>query len=443
MINIEKESGVNKKTSVEAEASNSGNKKGKKNIRWYITSTLALGMANAYFDRVALSIALPLMITTVDLTNTQIGIALGAFFWSYTLLQVPAGIIVDRLGVRKPYIWSYVLWSIASAGTALTYTFGFLLVIRILLGVGEAMIAPASMRYIRIHFEENLRGKAVGLYMSGTKIGPAIGFPLAGFLIAAFNWQSMFLIMGLGGLIFLIPWIVWVKSDDPAALSQKEQKEIAAQTKAKESKWDTGSMWEIMRSPVLWGILLGTFCYMYFVYYSMTWMPLYFNERFGMSIKEMAWYPGIAFGGMAVVVWLGGYAADRVIEKGFNAVSVRKGFAILGFVLASSQTIAAFIDNETIMLILAVVSLWGLGLTTANYWALTHTLIPGGRIGTIVGIQNTAANLAGVIAPMLTGVLIDLTGSFDAPIMAVGIFLALGILGYVFLVREKYAPVKD
>ena len=93
------------------------------------------------------------------------------------------------------------------------------------------------------------------------------------------------------------------------------------------------------------------------------------------------------------------------------------------------------------MLTLAVVSLWGLGLTTANYWALTHTLIPGGRIGTIVGIQNTAANLAGVIAPMLTGVLIDLTGSFDAPIKAVGIFLAIGILGYIFLVREKYAPV--
>lgn len=95
------------------------------------------------------------------------------------------------------------------------------------------------------------------------------------------------------------------------------------------------------------------------------------------------------------------------------------------------------------MLTLAVVSMWGLGLTTANYWALTHTLIPGGRIATIAGVQNTAANLAGVIAPMLTGFLIDMTGTFDAPIMAVGFMLGIGILGYVFLVRRKFAPINN
>lgn len=415
-----------------------GNKSSK---RWHVTGLLCLGMVNAYFDRVALSVALPVMITTVDLTNTQIGIALGAFFWSYTLLQVPGGILVDRFGVRKPYIISYLIWSLASAGTALTSTLGFLLVMRIILGIGEAMVAPASMRYIRMHFDEKSRGNAVGLYMTGTKLGPAFGFPLAGFLIAAFNWQIMFVVMGLGGLVFLIPWMMWVKKDDPAALPKEKQQELAAKTETEKSKWESGSMHDIMWSPALWGILLGTFCYMYFVYYSMTWMPLYFNDQFGMSIKEMAWYPGVAFGGMAVMIWIGGYFADWFIDREFDAVSVRKAFTILGFILGSTQTIAVYIENETVMLALAVVSMWGLGLATANYWALTHTLMPGGRIGTIVGVQNTAANLAGIIAPTLTGYLIDLTGSFDAPIKAVGILLGIGIFGYMFLVREKYAPV--
>ncbi|MGM0507411.1 MAG: MFS transporter [Bacteroidota bacterium] len=416
---------------------------GKSNKRWHVTGILCLGMVNAYFDRVALSVALPIMITTVDLTNTQIGIALGAFFWSYTLLQVPGGILVDRFGVRKPYIISYLIWSLASAGTAFTMSLGFLLVMRIILGVGEAMVAPASMRYIRMHFDEKSRGNAVGLYMTGTKLGPAFGFPLAGFLISTFNWQVMFVIMGLGGLVFLIPWMMWVKKDDPAALPKEKQQEVAARAETDKSKWESGSMRDIMWSPALWGILLGTFCYMYFVYYSMTWMPLYFNEQFGMSIKEMAWYPGVAFGGMALVIWIGGYFADWFIDKEFDAISVRKGFTILGFILGSTQTIAVYIENETVMLTLAVVSMWGLGLATANYWALTHTLMPGGRIGTIVGVQNTAANLAGIIAPTLTGFLIDATGSFDAPIKAVGILLGIGIFGYTFLVREKYAPVNS
>lgn len=307
--------------------------KEKSGKRWHVTSVLCLGMVNAYFDRVALSVAIPIMITTVELTNTQIGIALGAFFWSYTLLQVPSGMLVDRFGVRQPYIWSYIIWSLASAGTALTYSLGSLIFIRVMLGIGEAVVTPASMRYIRMHFDEELRGKALGLFMTGTKIGPAIGFPLAGFLIAALGWQAMFIIMGLGGLVFLIPWMVWVKKDDPAALPQEKQEELAAQATKQKTKWESGSTQVIMRSPVLWGILLGTFCYMYFVYYSMTWMPLYFTEQFGMSVKEMAWYPGVAFGGMAVVIWIGGYAADWMINKGFDAVSVRKGFTILGFVL--------------------------------------------------------------------------------------------------------------
>src|SRR5690625_2891340 len=111
------------------------------NTRWYVNIVVTLGMANSYFDRVALSVALPLMVTTVDLSNTQTGIALAAFFWSYTIFQIPAGYIVDRIGVRKPYILSYILWSFASAGTALTFSFAYLIALRILLGIGEAMVA--------------------------------------------------------------------------------------------------------------------------------------------------------------------------------------------------------------------------------------------------------------------------------------------------------------
>lgn len=408
-------------------------------MRWPVVCVLSLGMINAYFDRVCLTIALPVMIQTIDLSPTQQGIALGAFFWSYTFLQIPSGVWVDKIGVRRPYFYGNLLWGFASAATALTTGLWYLLVIRILLGIGESVVTPSSMRYIRMHFEEKQRGSAVGLYMTGTKLGPAFGLPLAAFLITTFNWQTMFLIMGFGGLVILIPWMLWVKKDDIAAIS-RSQREVLEKEKPADSKLQTVSTREILSSPVIWGVVIGTFCYMYFVYYGMTWMPQYFGQKFGMSIKDMGWYGGVAFGGMAVMIWVGGALADWFINRGYDPISVRKGFTILGFGFAATQTIGAYTSDTNLMLIIAVVSMWGLGFATANYWALTQTLIPGGSIAMVVGVQNTAANLAGIVSPTLTGWLIDQTGSFDVPIKTIGFWLLLGIVCYIFLVRRKYAP---
>ena len=408
-------------------------------MQWPVVCVLSLGMINAYFDRVCLTIALPVMVQTIELSPTQQGIALGAFFWSYTFLQIPSGVWVDKIGVRRPYFYGNLLWGFASAATALTTGLWYLLVIRILLGIGESVVTPSSMRYIRMHFEEKQRGSAVGLYMTGTKLGPAFGLPLAAFLITTFNWQTMFLIMGFGGLVILIPWMLWVKKDDIAAIS-RSQREVLEKEKPADSKLQTVSTREILSSPVIWGVVLGTFCYMYFVYYGMTWMPQYFGQKFGMSIKDMGWYGGVAFGGMAVMIWVGGAMADWFINRGYDPISVRKSFTILGFGFAATQTIGAYTSDTNLMLIIAVVSMWGLGFATANYWALTQTLIPGGSIAMVVGVQNTAANLAGIVSPTLTGWLIDQTGSFDVPIKTIGFWLLLGIVCYIFLVRRKYAP---
>jgi hypothetical protein len=129
-----------------------------------------------------------------------------------------------------------------------------------------------------------------------------------------------------------------------------------------------------------------------------------------------------------------------MIRRGHDAVAVRKGFTIAGFLLAATQTLGVFTDSTTLMLFFAVFSLCGLGLATANYWALTQTLIPGGSIAMVVGIQNTAANLAGISSPWITGWLIDTTGSFDSPIKLIGFWLVLGVACYLVLVRRRYAP---
>lgn len=477
-------------------------------LPWKVIWLLMFGMIIAYFDRVNLSVAKEPMAEAFGWTATEQGIALGAIFISYTLLQIPSGILVDRFGVRLPYLIGFLIWSFASAATFFTASLTMLIMIRLLVGVGESVVTPSSMRYIRLHFDEERRGRAVGLYMMGTKLGPFLGFMISGWLMEKVGWEWMFVAIGVTGLVWLVPWLAWVKKDDPAASSHETSLKpmaayfagtcLAAIVSVQPVMWiartmgwswvglilvaaglliflvwyalrarsrgsatttpvseragartegavaashlATVSVREIVSSPVMWGVILGTFCYMYFVYYSMTWMPSFFVQRFDMSIKDASWYPAVSFGGMAVMIWVGGWLADWFIARGHDPINVRKYFIVLGFALASTQTVGAFTDDLALVKFFAIFSLCGLGLATANYWALTQTLIPGGSIAMVVGIQNTAANLAGIVAPIVTGFLIDQTGSFDAPIKFVGLFLAIGILGYIFLVRRKYAP---
>ena len=398
---------------------------------WGAVVLLCAAMIIAYVHRVDLSSALPLMSEEFAWSATQGGQVSAAFFWIYFLLQIPAGLAADRWGVRFVYWVGFLIWCFATAASALTVSLGMLIGLRLLLGLGQSILTPAGMRYIRLSFDEEQRGSAVGIFMAGTKIGPALGFVISAYLIEAFGWRGMFAVLGLVALVWLVPFFLRIRKDDPAAQPARGEDTAAG---------GSVSTRAILRSPVIWGTVLGTFCYMYFVYYCMTWMPSYFKQQYGMSIKEQGWYSAVAFGGMAIVIVLAGRAADALIQRGYDAVNVRKGFTIAGFLCASTQTIAAFTDSVPVMLFFAVFSLCGLGLMTANYWALTQTLIPGGRIAMVVGIQNMASNFAGAVAPWITGWLVDRTGSFDAPIQTVAVWLAIGMASYLFLVRRKYAP---
>ena len=401
-------------------------------VRWAVIGVLSLGMIIAYVSRSALSVplALPEFIRTFHLSITDRGVVNSAFFWTYAVLQIPAGWVVDRYGVKFPYLLGFAIWCLASASTALTRSIPQLIVVQVLLGVGQAVVAPASYRWIRHHFVEKERGLAIALYMTGTKIGPAIGAPLAAWLIGMYDWRVMFVLIGLGGLVWLVPWLLLAKNDD-------RQIERAAVKKDGTLPIPFG---RVMASPVIWGTIVASFCYMYFVYFCMTWMPAYFMERRHLSLGKMGLYTFFSFGGMALVATLAGWAADLLIGRGHNAVTVRKWFTIAGFSIATTELIGARATSLETALVFAVVSLSGLGLATANYWALTQTLIPGAAIGRISGIQNCACSVAGIVAPILTGWLLQKTGNYEAPMMAVLVALLAGVLSYAFMIREEYAP---
>lgn len=386
-------------------------------------------MVIAYVDRTALSVAIavPDFRNHFGLTDSQRGLMNSAFFWSYALLQLPAGWLVDRIGVKYPYAASFLLWSIVSASTALTRSVGQLFTVRLLLGAGEAVIAPASLRWIRMNIEEKQRGLAMGIYMAGTKIGPAVGAPIAAFLIAAYGWQAMFFVTGLASLFWLVPWLVLVPRDEPAPVPSVSR-----------AKADVPFL-QVLKSPAIWGILLGTFCYSCYLYFCITWLPAYFKEQRKLPLELMGLYTMFSFAGMAVTTILSGWAADRLIGRGGDPVRVRKAFTIVGLLLAATEVFGAAAGSAQLALFFSIFSLAGLGIATANYWALTQTVVPGGTIGRIGGLQNMASNLAGVAAPILTGWLIQSTGSYEAPMQAIAVLLLMGAASYALLVKRDAA----
>jgi MFS transporter, ACS family, D-galactonate transporter len=392
---------------------------------------LMLGMIISYVDRSNLPVALasPDFKNLFNLSNTDRGLLNSAFFWSYAFLQIPAGFLVDRYGVKWTYAWGFVLWSVISAATALTGNFAQLFGMRLLLGLGEAVVTPASLRWIRFNVEEKQRGLAVGMLFAGAKFGPAVGAPLAVWLMGLYGWQGMFAILGLGALVWLIPWIALVRNDD---------REIEA-AQLKQSSTPPVPFGDLFKTPIIWGVLIGTFCYNYFVYLCVSWLPSYFVEARHMTQKEMGLFTSFTFSGMAITAMVAGAAADWMIRKGFDPVKVRKGFTIAGFLVASTEIIGVYSQSNQVAQMFAIVSLSGLGLATANYWALTQTLMPGVAIGRLAGVQNFASNLSGIVAAWATGVLLEKTGSYLAPMQFLLVILITGLCSYIFLVRKEYA----
>lgn len=383
-------------------------------------------MTIAYVDRANLSVAMavPAFRGFFHLDDTDRGLLNSAFFWSYAALQIPAGWIVDRYGAKLPYAIGFVFWSLVSAATGLAQNNWQLASARLWLGAGEAVSTPASVRWIRCNCREEERGLATGLYFSGTKLGTALGIPLAAVLVARFDWRWMFAILGLGGLAWVIAWMAFANRDEGA----EEKLAFAIEP-------GSPRLADILRTRTSCGILLGTFAYNYFIYFCLTWLPAYLVEYRGLSLHTMGVFSMFSFTGVAVVATGAGWSADLMIRRGGKPVRVRKMFTVAGLVLASTEIVGALSHSQFVALFFAVFSMAGLGLATANYWALTQTIVPARTIGRYVGVQNMASNCSGVAAPILTGWLNQATGDYRAAMAAVSVVLMLGIYSYAFLVR--------
>ena len=400
---------------------------------WSILALLMLGLLISFIDRTSLSSALAdkNFVQEFGLSNIDRGWLNSAFFWAYGLMQLPMGWLVDRYGVKWPYTVCFAAWCLATAATGAVTALAGLFVMRLIVGACEAIVIPASYRWIGDNMDEQHKGLAAGILSAGGKFGPAIGAPLAAWFIVTHSWNVMFVATGLLGLLWLLPWIGLVRNDLPAKSQRVASKAYASQV----------SLGNLLRSPVIWGAMINNFCYGYFTFYCMTWMPAYLVEQRGLTLKDSGLYTFVSFAGIAISATLAGWAADRIIARGKDAVFVRKAFVIAGFIGGTTVLLGAQADTLQSALFWNVLSLTLLGLATANNLALCKlTLIPKPVIGLATGVQQVATSLAGGVSASLSGWLLHVSGSYTLPMQVIVVFLVIGAVNTAVLLRPKWSP---
>jgi len=388
--------------------------------RWGIIGLLLVSVCINYVDRGSLSVAAPILSEEFSLSPSKLGYLLSAFFWSYTVFQLVVGWLVDRHDVKWVYAGGFFVWSLAMASTGLATSFAGLLAARLCLGIGESVFLPSVSKIVVRLFPPERRGLPNALVDVGTKVGPALSIYLGGMLLQDYGWRALFIGVGLGSLLWLLPW-TWSMPADPAQSGERHAGGLG--------------MAEILRRRETWGTSLGMFALGYVWIFLLTWLPSYLVKERHYSMQQMALLGSLPFWGMAVASLAGGWASDLWIARGGTPTRVRKTFAVTGLLLCAGLMLpAALVADSWLASGFLIASCVSLGIFTSNVWAITQTLAGPEAAGKWTGIQNFIGNLGGVISPIVAGLIVEKTGSFFLAFAAAAVILVLGAACYVFLV---------
>lgn len=380
---------------------------------------LGLSVFINYIDRSNLSIAAPLLKDELRLSASQLGTLLSAFFWTYALMQIPAGWLVDRFDVKWVFGAGFFLWSAATAVTGILHGFAALIVIRVILGVGESVAFPSYSNILGSHFAESRRGFANAVVGAGLALGPALGMLVGGAVVGRFGWRPFFLALGLGSMLWLVPWVAWMP----------QRAATAASTAHPEVR-----ILDILRVRSVWGTCLGQFCVNYCLYFMVTWLPFYLVRGRHLSMNQMARMGGFVFFVYAVSAIAFGKLSDQWYARGASATMVRKTLLGVGSVGMGIFFAATAVAPDHLMLwVLAPIGIC-MGINGSNCWVVSQTLAGPRVAGRWTGVQNFVGNFAGAVAPALTGYLLDLTGHFYWPFVITAMVSWIGALSWVFAV---------
>jgi MFS family permease len=379
----------------------------------------------SYMDRGNLATAAPLLQDELHLSASQLGVLLSAFYYGYVLCMPPAGRLAERFGAHVVLGVGLTIWAIATLATGLVHGFVALLLLRVLLGVGESVTFPCASKIFATSVDVQHLGVANGVLGFGYLVGPAVGTLLGGYLMSLYGWRPVFVLFGGLSLLWLWPW---------------RKVRVSVEPPAREAQGDVPPMRVILRQRALWGASLGHFASNYSFYFILSWLPFYLVKSRGFSMGTMALIASWAYLLNALSALAMGWFADRWIRAGRSADSIYKGLMaashLSGIACMAGMVLLPVTGSIIALFVLQIIA----GFSYPGVFAIPQILAGPKASGSWVGVQNAAGNVAGLLAPLITGVLVDQTGQFGlAFALAAGVNI-LGLIGWLVLL-PKVAPI--
>lgn len=410
------------------------------NVRWSIAALLGAGIIINYFDRVNLSVATTPLIKEFHLSNADIGVILSSYLWSYTLLQIPVGTMLDRIGVKWMMRVGTIIWSIASFMTAIVNGFGLIILSRVLLGIGESPAFPGSSKATGYWFPITERGRATTAFDAAAKLSSAIGLPTIALAVATWGWRAGFWVTGILSLIYaIIFWLLYRNPGESRRLSEAERNYIVEGGSQQEGTFPANaasSMGFLLRQRKIWGLTLAFTCYNYAFNLFLVWLPGYLQTQLHASVLKSGLYLVIPWLVAAITdVLVGGVLVDKLISNGHEPTRVRRTLFTIGMLLGVAAAGATFTTNINVAIIWLTISLAGLAFAAPIAWSIPSLIAPRGTVGSVGGIMNFLGNLGGIVAPIVAGIVADRYG-FGVNFLITGAILLVGILCFLFILGK-------
>jgi MFS family permease len=372
-----------------------------------------------YVDRGTLPTAVHSIQLDLNLSPVRLGLLLSAFFWTYASSQVPVGWLAERYGAHRVLAGGLILWASATIMIGFAHTFAVLMVLRLLMGLGESAGFPSVAKIMAAIVPAKGLGTANGIVAFGYLMGPVVGTFAGGLLMDRFGWRAAFWVFGALSLLWLLPW-----------------SRVAGQvrTAVRAGAEDSPTWGMILRQPSLWGTGLGLFSANYVFYFMLSWLPSYLQTERGFSIVGMASIATSAYIVNAISAFVGGWAIDRFLRRGGSANTGYKfvmAVAHLGYVICM---LAMAMGSPKVALISLFIYQALCGASSPGVYAMCQILAGPRASGRWVGIQNSLGSLAGVVAPALTGWIIQETGHYTNAFVAAAAFSVFGLIGWIWMV---------
>ena len=385
---------------------------------WIVLALLSLSLLINYVDRSSISIAAPLIRNEFGLSASQLGILFSAFSWTYAFFLILSGWLADRFNVNWVLAIGFAVWSVATLLTGMANALSVFLILRLLLGMGESVAYPCYSRLVVRHFPETRRGLANSIISVGMPGGLAVGTFAGAILMGRFGWRPFFIVLGLGTLLWLLPWFVFMPRSQDSVQS---------------STAFSPPIWELLGKRSLWGTCIGLFALNFLLYFMINWLPLYLVQERRFAMNSIA-VVGFVYLIAALISPAAGWLSDYWIAAGGTPTLARKTIMAGGQTLCGLCLIACAAATTQFAVLFLFLAGVGFGFSNSQTWAIAQSLAGPNASAKWTGLQNFMGNFAGILGPIIAGQLIDRTGGFFWAFTVTAIVGVLGAASWVFLV---------